>query len=68
MARAPLTKQQRTMALVSVLFGLGMAAAGTWGPYKGVWINGMIPVNVVGGVLVILALILLVFGAARRDP
>jgi hypothetical protein len=31
-----------------------------------VWINGMVPINVMGGVLTLVAVILLIFGPARR--
>ena len=59
--------QQKALALLTFVAGLVFVALGTWGPYRGVWINGMIPVNVMGGIASVLAIVLFVVGPARRN-
>jgi hypothetical protein len=67
LARNPLSPQQKLGAAAGIVLGLVAVTLGTWGPYKNVWIDGMVPVNVVGGALTVLSVLLLVLGPARRN-
>jgi len=67
MARELLTPQLRALGWGGLALGMVIAALGTWGPlFKGQWLNGMVPVNVLGGALAVMSLILLIVGPARR--
>lgn len=65
MARNPLSQNQKLVVGAGIVGGLVIVALGTWGPYKNVWVNGMVPVSVMGGFLTFVSVVLLIFGPAR---